>query len=769
MKNKFENSKLRNKCCHGTDFPSFRELDKKQIQKDPEEGDAGYFGWGFYLTTDKEYASTFGDNILEFFVNIEKPFTFDLDDYSEVIDFIFKDSGKHLHQHIRDTMYALKLVGRDDSKTEFPNDNPRHLRKECLEIYDKYNEKDLTEGDIEEIKGLYIKLAKYLSNWLNGVFMYFGKELFHYFTSAGYDGIIAKDGQEVVVYETRQLQLIEEETIEPEEEPVEEDLDLVPAQVNKQDVLKMVKKAWEFAYSSDNVVIVDNYLFTFADGVLSNVYTVDDEGYVCGKPLWDLAISNEFDDLWDLGEFTWDSFDDGTIEKWLKENMNIFSSVFNDTDRVVNGPTFYLDWVAEFLWNDGGVWDCDDYEIQDIERDFPGVSFDDLLDEDLDLVPMDVTDWKAGGDEYTNKIRNYLRNNPDITDFNVPDLYPLRQNVVWLEKDGLNKFYIVYKGVLKLTFYIGGEFWIYPYDDDDNTYWSSEQDLEDNGIYTDDEYYAFTNGNDVGGCGGFDEHTLYIGMEFEPLINNPDGEIIYGYDLSYEDMYSLEEFIDTNTGSMQWIVETVLPAFINDDCPEYFEEDEDEEEEEESEEEPLDEEKHHKVKKHITREKILKDVISTFGCLSEDKLTDAVYLLPNGKILDTKGSNETPQHKNVAEYISDKYNYKDLKNDGSQFMDDIGAVRITPWIPAMIVTNIPLSEEQEDILYNILEKLQSKVSKDTPLMISISDGSQQIEYTQITNPEDIVTAILGYQIFGVLTEKLNPKKAEMLFLNRING
>ena len=598
MENKFENTKLKSKCYHGTDSPIFRELDKKQIQKDPEDGDAGYFGWGFYLTTDEKYAATFGDHILEFFVDIENPFTFEIDDYSELIEYIFKDSGKRLHKHIQDTMYALRLVGRDDSHTEFPNENPRHLRKECLEIYDKYNKTDLTEDDIEEIKDLYIKLAKYLSNWLNGVFMYFGKELFHYFTSTGYDGVIVDGGREVVVYETKQLQFIEKETTE--EEP--------------------------------------------------------------------------------------------------------------------------------------------------------------KVEEDLDLNPLKEPDWKAGSEEYTNRVINRLKSEDGVTDIFVTNLYPLRKEAVWYDWGSIILSF-TYKDLLEFRIYSGGDRYICI--DRDNDEWVSDaKGLEDLGIYTDEDYWSFINSLDDR-C--LDDSNPYFSFVIEPLKKNPFGDTMDAYDLGYEDVYNLDDILDDE--HLDNIFDRIIPEFITTDCPDYF--DEESEEEETSQDETITEEK--EIKQSITKEKVLKDVISTFGCLSEDELTDAVYILPNGKILDTKGPNDVSQHINVAKYISDKYKLKDLVNDGSKFMDEIGAIRFTKWIPAITITNIPMTEKQENILYNILDKFKSKVSKEKPLMISISDGSQQIEYSSIENPEDIITNILGYQVFGILKEKLEVKKAEMLFLNRIHG
>ena len=82
-------------------------------------------------------------------------------------------------------------------------------------------------------------------------------------------------------------------------------------------------------------------------------------------------------------------------------------------------------------------------------------------------------------------------------------------------------------------------------------------------------------------------------------------------------------------------------------------------------------------------------------------------------------------------------------------MLELGAMRITPWIPAMFIPEV-ITESQEDALYDILMSLSTKVNEDNPLMVSTVDGSQQIEYTEIKNPEDIITDIEGYQLFGVL-------------------
>ena len=79
-----------------------------------------------------------------------------------------------------------------------------------------------------------------------------------------------------------------------------------------------------------------------------------------------------------------------------------------------------------------------------------------------------------------------------------------------------------------------------------------------------------------------------------------------------------------------------------------------------------------------------------------------------------------------------------------------------------------LTEEQENTLFDVLMALAPKVSKDSPLMIASKDG-QQIEFNNIDNPEDIITSILGYQVFGILKENVQLKGSEMKFLRRING
>ena len=241
MNNIFNTSKIKSICYHGTDSSPFTELDKSKIQVNPDEGEPGYFGWGFYLTTDLEYAKTYGDTVLAFYVNIQHPFPFDEVNYMDMLNFLFEDSNKQLFKHLHSTMYFFRLVG-ENKELEFENQNSSSLKERCLDIYKKYKDVDSFDDDqLQELKTLMAELAKHINNWLNGLFMHFGRELFHYITLNGFDGIIANGGKEVVVYETEQIVPVEESKIEPEpeEEPVEEPEevteDITPVEVTPTD------------------------------------------------------------------------------------------------------------------------------------------------------------------------------------------------------------------------------------------------------------------------------------------------------------------------------------------------------------------------------------------------------------------------------------------------------------------------------------------------------------------------------------------------------
>lgn len=77
---------------------------------------------------------------------------------------------------------------------------------------------------------------------------------------------------------------------------------------------------------------------------------------------------------------------------------------------------------------------------------------------------------------------------------------------------------------------------------------------------------------------------------------------------------------------------------------------------------------------------IYKDVIQRFGFVDNPSSVEAVYILRNGKFLDTCGGYPNHQHINIANYISQAYKIDDVDklSNGSKFMTAAcGAVRIT--------------------------------------------------------------------------------------------
>ena len=578
----FKDSKIQYICYHGTDSESFTVLNKEKIQKNPEDGDAGYFGWGFYLTRDKEYAEEYGNNILEFKVDIENPYDFSNIDGESLVNFIFKDC-KNLNKRVEETLFVIYQIGRQ--VTEYVDlESSDEVLDECISIYQKYKNKEVDDKYIEDVKNIMIKLSPVVDNWMSGLFFYFGRELFHYFTFNGYDGVVVKEGKEVVVYETKQLKEV------------------------------------------------------------------------------------------------------GSIE------------------------------------------------------------------EDVDFEETPIPDWKAGAEEFTRKIKEALANMDGIHDIEwcIDSIAPLRLNAVWW--DGVGTFLTFkYKDLAEIGFYASGDLWIYPDSDDDDEVIDSIDDLEEYFIFTDEQFQRFMADNDIWGSGA-DDFTSYFGFYIVPLKNNTYREIFYSYDIGYEDYFDLGELfrLGRSDGPFKWVVDELIPDFLG-DYPEFSGEEDDESEN--NLEQPGDRISESKETK-TTKGKILSDVIREFGILKEDEdLPDAIYILPNGDIMDTKGSKDKSQHENVAEFISNKYHIKDLdENNGSKLMLNVGAMRVTPWIPAMFIPKKIITDEQENSLYNILDTLKETVSEDKPLMIATPDGDQQIEYSKIEDPEEIIDSMRGFQIFGVLKQ-----------------
>ena len=162
---------------------------------------------------------------------------------------------------------------------------------------------------------------------------------------------------------------------------------------------------------------------------------------------------------------------------------------------------------------------------------------------------------------------------------------------------------------------------------------------------------------------------------------------------------------------------------------------------------------------------IYKDVINKFGYVNNPASVDAVYILKNGKFLDTCGGSPNHQHINVAEYISKKYNINDINviNNGSNFMLNVaGAVKVTCWnqgkgIKGIYLPKAPLKAEQYDAIEEFIDQVKKYVTKEWPLWITTYDDRHQIEYTKSEELKDRVIADIDhYYYYGKLelTENL---------------
>lgn len=590
----------------------------------------------------------------------------------------------------------------------------------------------------------------------------------------------------------------------------------------------------------------------------------------------------EIDDAWDdfHGEFYFTVTSIGVLEGDTSvESYELGYDSFYSLDEC-----FPLDWTIEADGLIDSYIDDMDTEAEKrwlVERGLrtaEDLGIEEPVTEDITVAEPTIPDWGAGHEEAIAKLKALLNSYDAITRYEINEkaIYPLRDRLEWWSGDWI--LTIVYKDMLKFDFFASGEVDI-PVDDGDEDYMYGTQDFEEHGIYTDAELYDHMRWLE-NECNNYCDNNMPYGNFYMELTGDYENEFnsnqfgaysdgsVYGYDMGYEDVWSVSEMIDE-----RWLTD-----FIENDIPDIISKynfksnaeleagevtDEPAESEEEGNpihaweihedvsadtvgvlpfndetikqyglrvyskelnaanrdnavwgvgcweehyatwayhvegltfDEAWEEFSHqlvsgnwltvelryrcatiiaydpHPIREDnkLTKQQVLNDLIETFKYVKVNNLTDAVYVLPNGNILDTKGPYENSQHENIAKYIEEKYNIKDKAGEsGSKFMNSIGAVRVTPWIPGIIVPSTKLTEKQEDTLFSIIKLLSTKVKADHPLMVLSEDGKQFIEYSKVKNPEEVITAILGYQILGILKEHLAPGK-EMRFLNKLN-
>ena len=153
---------------------------------------------------------------------------------------------------------------------------------------------------------------------------------------------------------------------------------------------------------------------------------------------------------------------------------------------------------------------------------------------------------------------------------------------------------------------------------------------------------------------------------------------------------------------------------------------------------------------------IYKDVINQFGYVDNPASVDAVYILRNGKFLDTCGGYPNHQHINVAEYISKKYNINDINvlNNGSNFMLNVaGGVKGTCWnkgkgIKSIYLPKAPLRAAQYDAIEEFIKNVAKYVTEEWPLWVATYDERQQIEYTKSGKLEERVIDDIDYYYYS---------------------
>lgn len=145
----------------------------------------------------------------------------------------------------------------------------------------------------------------------------------------------------------------------------------------------------------------------------------------------------------------------------------------------------------------------------------------------------------------------------------------------------------------------------------------------------------------------------------------------------------------------------------------------------------------------------LEEVVDEFKIIDNALDSEAVYILNDGRVMNTQGHYENEQHINVAHFVEVKTKQRDTYLDGSLFMIKQNAIRFTTWIPAFALPLRRLSKEQEDTLTKIINKLT--INSSDPLMISDAKGTQQIEFYK-NDAHYILSCIRDYYRTGILSK-----------------
>lgn len=210
---------------------------------------------------------------------------------------------------------------------------------------------------------------------------------------------------------------------------LEEDLDLQPVIEDKKYILNEIKEALDYAYN-DLVVILDDYLFDFAEGnYLCWIFTVNESGEL-------LELNDRHKLVKDINKSYGDDYNAAETTKYLKswiDEVKGSSSEFENRG-------YYVDWLTNFLWGNGASY-LEDDDREALEDKF-GISFSKYLGEDSSLQEkivkkgskwqvqsekgrnMGTYDTKAEAEKRLQQVHYFKYANEDLDlvagDFSIP-------------------------------------------------------------------------------------------------------------------------------------------------------------------------------------------------------------------------------------------------------------------------------------------------------------------------------------------------------------
>jgi len=170
-----------------------------------------------------------------------------------------------------------------------------------------------------------------------------------------------------------------------------------------------------------------------------------------------------------------------------------------------------------------------------------------MENEKVDLEVIPAPDYKKGSEQFMAGIKAEAKEHGLEIEF-IQDIYPLRQDPIWYTSSGTVARVIINKDVSILLFSTEGKLYL-----DNNIDIRSEDDLEANSIFTDEQLYE---AYDVGVLEALTNSTFLMGIVDLRQGGGDDNVDVYGFDYNYDDTTTLDEafnFDDFITFSQEYI------------------------------------------------------------------------------------------------------------------------------------------------------------------------------------------------------------------------